>query len=129
QAYAVALILPEGRGCQAHPTLATWRGWDTWGRCDSSWSRACSDAPQRGKRSASRSWGARAGSGCTLVTGARACVPGSIVGDSIRVARGTQVGRLFCRLVSGGAFGPGAAVGPTVGGGPVAGCRAITPPS
>jgi len=58
----------------------------------------------------------------------RVSVSGSVVGDSIRVARSTQVGRLFCRLVSGGAFGPGAVTGPTVGGSPVSGCRTLTTP-
>src|SRR5262245_10761790 len=55
-------------------------------------------------------------------------VPGSVVADSVRGARSTRVGRLFCRLVSGGPFGPGTVGGPTVGGSPIPGCRALTTP-
>lgn len=69
--------------------------------------------------------GATAG---TVWLAARAAVPGSVVADSVRIARSTRVGRLFCRLVSGGAFGPGVVGGPTVGGPPVPGCRALATP-
>jgi len=57
-----------------------------------------------------------------------AAVPGSVVGDTIRVARRTQVGRLFCNVVSGGRFGPGVVGGPVVGGGGDAACRKLTTP-
>lgn len=59
---------------------------------------------------------------------AASAVVGSVVADSVRVARSTRVGRLFCRLVSGGAFGPGVVAGPTVGGAPVPGCSALATP-
>jgi hypothetical protein len=69
--------------------------------------------------------GATAGS---VRLAARAAVQGSVVADSVRVTRSTRVGRLFCRLVSGGAFGPGVVGGPTVGGAPVPACRTLALP-
>jgi len=78
--------------------------------------------------------GARVQPGAVGVTGgsvrlaAGAAVPGSVVADSVHVARRARVGRLFCRLVSGGVFGPGVVGGPTVGGSPVSGCRTLTVP-
>jgi hypothetical protein len=50
-------------------------------------------------------------------------VPGSVVADSVLVARRVQVGRLFCALVSGGGFG---AVGNPTGG--IPGCLQMTKP-
>jgi len=61
-----------------------------------------------------------------LAQGAR--VSGSVVAPSVRAARGVDVGRLFCQIVSGGVFGPGVAGGPTVGGSPIPGCRALATP-
>lgn len=69
--------------------------------------------------------GATAGS-VRLATAAQ--VPGTVVGDSVRVARRVRVGRLFCGLVSGAGFGPGVVGGPTVGGSPIPGCLKLTPP-
>ena len=45
--------------------------------------------------------GATAGS---VRLAAGVAVPGTVVADSIRLARGTRVGRLFCRIVTGGAI-------------------------
>src|SRR4030095_7544138 len=59
--------------------------------------------------------GATAGS---VRRAARAAVQGSVVADSVRVTRSTRVGRLFCRLVSGGAFGPRGGGGGAGGGAP-----------
>ncbi len=69
--------------------------------------------------------GATAGS---VRLAARAAVPGSVVADSVRVAKSTRVGRLFCRLVAGGPFGPGVVGGPTVNGSPVPACRELAVP-
>jgi hypothetical protein len=69
--------------------------------------------------------GASAGS---VRLAAGAAVPGSVVADSVRVSRGTRVGRLFCRIVAGGRFGSGTVGGPTVGGPPIPGCRTLTTP-
>jgi hypothetical protein len=59
---------------------------------------------------------------------AGAAVPGTVVADSVRVARSTRVGRLFCRIVAGGPFGPGTVGGPNAGGSPIPGCRTLTTP-
>lgn len=55
-------------------------------------------------------------------------VSGSVVADSVRVARRVRVGRLFCQVVSGGTFGPGVVGGPSVGGAPVPGCQTLVTP-
>jgi hypothetical protein len=56
-------------------------------------------------------------------------VQGAVVAQSVRVARGAHVGRLFCGTVSGGVFGPGVVGGPTVGGSAIAGgCLQLTVP-
>ncbi len=55
-------------------------------------------------------------------------IPGTVVADSVRAARQVRVGRLFCRIVSGGAFGPGVVGGPSVGGAPIPGCLQLTTP-
>jgi hypothetical protein len=72
--------------------------------------------------------GAVGATGGSIRLAARTMVPGSVVADSVRVARHARVGRLFCRVASGGAFGPGVVGGPTVGGAPIPGCRALTVP-
>jgi len=65
----------------------------------------------------------------TVRLAVRARVPGTVVADSVRVARGARAGRLFCGLVFGGAFGPGVVGGPTVGGSTTpAGCLQLTKP-
>jgi hypothetical protein len=64
----------------------------------------------------------------TVGLGPGTAVPGSVVADAVRIARGTEVGRLFCRVASGGAFGPGVVGGPSVGGAPIPGCRVLTIP-
>jgi hypothetical protein len=64
----------------------------------------------------------------TLRLGPDTALPGGVVADAVRVARGAEVGRLFCRVVSGGKFGPGVVGGPTVGGAPIPGCRVLTIP-
>jgi len=69
--------------------------------------------------------GATAG---TVVLGPNTAVPGSVVADSVRIARSAEAGRLFCRVASGGAFGPGVVGGPSVGGAPIPGCRVLTIP-
>jgi hypothetical protein len=78
----------------------------------------------RGVRVQRGSVGATAGT-VRLAAGAR--VRGSVVAESVRIARRTQVGRLFCRLVSGGGFGPSVVGGPTVGGA-TSGCRDLVVP-
>jgi hypothetical protein len=55
-------------------------------------------------------------------------VAGSVVADTVHVSRTTRFGRLFCRIVSGGAFGSGVAGGPAVGGAPTPGCLALATP-
>ncbi len=69
--------------------------------------------------------GATAG---TVRLSTAAAAPGSVVAESVRLGRRARVGRLFCRLVSGRGFGPGVVGGPTVGGSPNSGCRALTVP-
>jgi hypothetical protein len=78
----------------------------------------------RGVRVQRGAVGAAAGS-VRLAAGAR--VQGSVVAESVRIARRSQVGRLFCRLVSGGGFGPGVVGGPRVGGS-TSGCRDLAVP-
>ena len=78
-----------------------------------------------GVRVQSGAVGATAGS---VRLAARAVV-GSVVADSVRVAGRVQIGRLFCRSVSGGKFGRGVVGGPVVvGGDPIPGCRQLTTP-
>jgi hypothetical protein len=79
----------------------------------------------RGVRVQPGAVGATAGS---VQLGPGAAVNGSVVADSVRVTRSSRVGRLFCRLVTGGAFGRGVVGGPTVGGAPIPGCRVLATP-
>ncbi len=55
-------------------------------------------------------------------------VQGRVAGDVVRLGSGTKVGRLFCRLVSGGPFGHGVVGGPGVEGGAIPGCAVLVLP-